>query len=901
MSDSIAHSPPTLTICATARLARAFQQHQQQLFSQSNTQWQTPRVLTLQQFLADFMQQAMLAGEILPEQTPLFSLSAVAEKMLWQQVIQQALAKHDLAALFDVASLADSAMEANQLLLEWQVADETLDSYFQTTETRQFLRWRRGFMQLCAQHKTLESSRLLALQIVCITKTRLRLPAKMVLLGFDRITPLEQHLFDALSARGVTITLAQPNFKTAHAQQMVFENLDAECRAATAWAQQTLSQNPQANLAIITPILGNIRAKLADLLDDTFHVDTLHPSQYEAPRVYDFSLGLPLSEHNLIASALNLIRLQANIHKPSQAHISEILLSNYWGNLHELDARSLLDAQMRKQLSRNISLNHFKKLTEKQNNVDTFLAHLNHLQTTQKDWGKKQKPSIWVAQFSQLLGQLNWANTRSLSSHEFQAQQRWLETLQQFSELDNLLYAISATDAVNKLTQMCQAKMFQPETIGAPRIQILGMLESSAIPLDAAWILGMNDQHWPPPAKPNPLLPIKLQRDFKIPNADTDIQAAFAQKVHARIMLGAKNCVFSWSRKDADRELRPSPLLADMHICEAIAPIATLAEILAKPTKMQLLDDHTAPPILPEDKLRGGSKLFETQAICPAWTFYQYRLGATALQTPVDGLDSMARGNLLHAVLQHFWLACKDSKTLKSYSKNQLKDALQASIHAGCRQANLSEFAPKQVIEIEKQRLQALLETWLALEKQRADFSVEQCEADFLLTIEGLEIKLRVDRIDSLEGALADGGLIVIDYKTGATQASHSNWADARITAPQLPLYASLALKDQQVVAACFAKVNVFECKFSGLTQDAILPDVKPFDNLASNSKFKTFENWQSLLAHWQKSLTDIALEIKSGAAGVVFEREADLLYCEVKPLLRLPERELQFEQQHAE
>ncbi len=895
MQDSSQPAQQTITICTTARLSRALQQHQQQQFSQANKQWCTPRNLTLPQFLADFMQQALLAGEISAEKMPLFSLSAVTEKMLWQQVLQNALAKHELAALFDVASLADLAIEANQLLLDWQVSDEVLDSYFHSTETRQFWRWRRDFQQLCAHHKTLESARLLTLQIAYIQKTALPLPVKMELLGFDRVTPLEQHLIDVLAKKGIAIHFAQPNFKTANTQQMVFENIDAECRAAVAWAKQTLTENPQANLAIITPVLGNIRAKLAALLDDTFHLETLHPSQYETPRLYDFSLGLPLSEFALISNALDLMRLGANTHTALQANVSAILLNVYWGNSHELDARSLLDAQVRKQLPRNISLNQLKKLAEKQTNLNPFLAHLNYLQITQKDWQKKQKPSVWVAQFSQFLTALNWANTRSLSSHEYQAQQSWLETLQAFSTLDNLLGAISATDAVNKLAQMCNTKMFQPETIGEPRIQILGMLESSANSLDGAWMLGMNDQHWPPPVKPNPLLPIKLQRDFGMPNANTDIQAAFAQKVHDRIIFSAKNCVFSWSRKDADRELRPSPLLADMPTDNAMMPMFTLAETLAQPATVELLDDHVAPPILPNEKLRGGSKLFETQAICPAWTFYQYRLGAIALQSPSDGLDSMERGCLLHAVLQHFWLACKDSKTLKSYTKNQLNNALQASIHTGCRHANLSGFVPQQIIEIEQQRLQTLLETWLTLEQQRADFMVEKCEADFILAIAGLEVKLRIDRIDALE----DGGLVVIDYKTGSAVPNHTNWADARITAPQLPLYAALALKDQQVVATCFAKVNIAECKFSGLAQDAILPEVTSFEKLRSNSKFKAFDSWQSVITHWQTSLTNIALEIKTGAAGVVFEKENDLLYCEVKPLLRLPERELQFEQQH--
>jgi exodeoxyribonuclease-5 len=42
--------------------------------------------------------------------------------------------------------------------------------------------------------------------------------------------------------------------------------------------------------------------------------------------------------------------------------------------------------------------------------------------------------------------------------------------------------------------------------------------------------------------------------------------------------------------------------------------------------------------------------------------------------------------------------------------------------------------------------------------------------------------------------------------------------------------------------------------------------------------------------------LTNIAQEIKQGVASVTVSNEADLTYCDVKPLLRLPERLLQFE-----
>ena len=166
---------------------------------------------------------------------------------------------------------------------------------------------------------------------------------------------------------------------------------------------------------------------------------------------------------------------------------------------------------------------------------------------------------------------------------------------------------------------------------------------------------------------------------------------------------------------------------------------------------------------------------------------------------------------------------------------------------------------------------------------------VKECEATHTLNIQGLEITCRIDRID----ALADGDLVVIDYKTGMLPALKT-WADTRIAEPQLPLYASLALKNERVVAACFAWVNIEECKFSGLAAEAdLIPGVAAFNKIKA---FQHFENHQTIIAHWQNSLNAIALEIKNGVAGVVFESEADLMFCDVKPLLRLPERALQFE-----
>jgi exodeoxyribonuclease-5 len=60
------------------------------------------------------------------------------------------------------------------------------------------------------------------------------------------------------------------------------------------------------------------------------------------------------------------------------------------------------------------------------------------------------------------------------------------------------------------------------------------------------------------------------------------------------------------------------------------------------------------------------------------------------------------------------------------------------------------------------------------------------------------------------------------------------------------------------------------------------------------------FPEWHALLQHWRDSLEAIADEIRAGQAAVRFEDEERLAWCEVKPLLRLPERKLQLERGRA-
>ena len=132
------------------------------------------------------------------------------------------------------------------------------------------------------------------------------------------------------------------------------------------------------------------------------------------------------------------------------------------------------------------------------------------------------------------------------------------------------------------------------------------------------------------------------------------------------------------------------------------------------------------------------------------------------------------------------------------------------------------------------------------------------------------------------------------------------SWGEDRITEPQLPIYAVFyteenaaknASENTRVDSIQFGLVKVAEHGFFGVA-------TSNFEAEISKRKpefIRNFTDFEHLKAHWKTGIEDLVQEIKSGEAAVIFNSAADLLYCEVTPLLRMPERQLQFERQLAE
>lgn len=879
-----------ILLCATTRLAQTLRTVPA---SDGATVWDTPRAFALEAWVDALGEEAMLSGAL----PALVLLDALSEKMLWQQVIENSIALDD-APLFDVAAMAARAADAYAITTIWAL--ETGQGAM-SREVALFAGWRTAFRSRLHENGwTVVADRRDAV-LHALEHGLLKVRSHVAFVGFDTLNPYQRRLATALNAE-------VPSCATGDAQEgpcaiATFEDVGAECHAAARWAETQLAANPARRIGIVVPDLNSVRDRLESALEHALHPELAVPACAEHPRRYNFSLGRTLAEVPVVACALHLLGLVASVDAVEQPALSCLLLNPYWSDsVHESDTRALLDAEMRKRFKRSVDVAQLVELAQQRGNrgalrCSAALRHLSHLLRHAGECaGGARLPSAWARIVRTVLLDAGWAGSagrgcRALSSHEYQAREAWSELLDRFAGADRLIGEVRFGQVLTHLRTLCGERIFQPQTRGNPSVHVVGVLESTGLQFDVMWVMGMHDGAWPPAPSPNPLISAALQRAHRITNSCAAVQLDHARTILRRLRRQAPLVHFSCALMDGSQELRHSPLFVLGTDKTDSAPASNLQ---ARPWRdfLECLDDDAGPPLGDNERVRGGVSLLRAQALCPAWAFYRYRLGAAALERPQDGLNARERGTLVHDALEWFWNAVDGRQALADLAvrpsalDERISSAVNASLDA--HEALMGPI-PAASRELEVVRLRLLLREWLEAEMRRADFLVVECEREIKHEIGRVGLTLRIDRIDR-----QDGKLVVIDYKTGVP-AGIKNWAAARITEPQLPVYA-LALSRVspagQIGALVFGKVRLGESRFTGLSATDNFVDRVCGMHKVRGAPFAAFPDWDALQAHWHTRIQAVAEEFASGVASVTFADAAALDYCEVSPLLRLAERE---------
>lgn len=855
-------------ITVNNRLARALlEHHEQRQIAAGRTVWQTPDILPLGAWLRRQYQHLLEQGH-----TPLRLLTPPQEQLLWEQVIRQ-----QQPELLQPGAAARAAASAHGLMQQWRLPMQRIIQWG-SPETRAFAHWQQAFEQHCAKLVVLSPARLPGL--LCEHPED---GADLWLAGFDELAPDLRQLFATLAERGRRVFRLETPAPRGIPRHLTANDAEEERRLIARWALARLRANPAARIAIVCPDIAGQREPLRQVLQQTLDPAALQPGQATARAPFNFSLGLPLAAQPLSGDAL--LSLELVLHGLELPLLGRLLRSPQLGaDAAEADARALLDVALRRRGHPHYRLTDLLHII---NHTAEDAAHhcpdlqqrLQALEEQRRAAPRQRLASDWGETFLQWLELLGWPGYRSLDSREFQEAEALRGLLRQLADLDPVQGQISAAEALRQLQQLADDNLFQAEGSDAP-IQVLGVLEAAGLSFDHLWLMGLDEVHWPPPPAPNPLLPTALQRELDMPHASPERELQYAHQVTGRLLASADEVIISHPSRTADGAQRASPLLGHIANLQTLtADELDLDNEVDIPTSvpLQRLTDWQAPP-LADRQPGGGTTLLADQAACPFRALARHRLRAEPLEEATFGPDAGMVGSLVHRALELVWRQLKTQQALCD-STTAARDALVKEA-AGQAIDELARQRPDlyhgRFRALEQTRLSDLLRDWLTREAARPGFRVAELEQRQQVAVGPLRLQVRADRVDEL----ADGRLLVIDYKTGQGDPSR-RWLDERPGEPQVPLYS--VQQRERVAGAAIARVRSDDkAGFVGLSAESLAID--GIETFAGND---TLGDWQALLEHWQQGLSTLAQEIADGRADPT-PSTASCQYCTLPALCRV-------------
>ena len=852
--------------------------------------WSTPNILPWTAWLERSYEDALHAeaGGALP-----MLLSAAQEQALWEEAIRGS----DLAAtLLSPVPAATQCREAWKLVHAWRL-QARLRNAAGNEDGKAFIEWAERYERGCARGPYTDAARLADVIAPLIGHASSVKSATLVVYGFDTIPPQQRECLDSLIDAGVSIRELRPEKREGSATRVGFMSAREEIQACARWARIRLEKNPAARIGVVVPDLAQRREMVRRAFFAQMQPNRTLPGAPRRAPPFNISLGIALNAYPLVHDALLLLELAGR--ETEFANASRLVRSPYLGGADvEMAVRARLDAALRRRASPRVTLDVLFRLMSAKNapRAAELVQRLGRLAEFRRSnlFGPKL-PSDWAKAVSEALSIGGFPGDRSLDSTEYQTLKKWHEVVAAFATLDRVAGRMGYAQACARLSRMAADTLFQAEAEDVP-IQILGALESNHLQFEHLWVAGLTEDVWPIPLRPNPFVPVGLQREAGIPDANPAAALELDRRITQGWLGAAAEVVLSHPQREEDRELLPSPLIEGVAE-SASAQLGIPAHIGSRDminlaAHVETVSDFNAPPLVTATAHhggavhQGGTMVFKDQAACPFRAFARHRLGAESLDAPLPGLDAMDRGTLLHAMLAAVWKSLRDKVRLDGIAEEDLAkllDACAAEAVAKVRQWRLEALSGR-FAELEKARLVVLARSWLLFEKQRADFEVVLIEQKRPMTFGGVTVNVTLDRMDEL----ASGGRAILDYKTGS--ASVSAWLGPRPDEPQVPLYALGS--GENVAAAAFAVIKAGKAEFKGVARENdLLPGVKTISAQRS-AMAAHYDSWETLLAGWCIELDELGSGFASGDARVDPKRgDQTCKFCDLHALCRINER----------
>ncbi len=855
----------TLLITATPQLVTEWKRRL--LLDANKEVIATPPILFWDEWLKKLLEQ--------DPQSPI-PLSKLQAQLLWEKVIRDDLRASEYNRSLSLKGLALRASEAYTYMQAYKI--NLTELAFNGEESDALTRWIKA-IKLELKNEQFQQ-RALAADLTSLINPaiqNLTLPKSIILDGFETFTSAQQALLAQLKEKNCEILTVQSDLEPATPTVTACLDESSELHQLVSRIQDLISQTPTLRIAILTSNSFSDIDSLRRELDSALIPETCTNPFYEQQAVT--MQGRPLSDWPMIQQTLHLLSL-AGKKSIAFSDFSTLLFSPWLkGFEKEKMGRASLDAMFRRQNRHHISLKHLLTSID----VETLPA-LHSIIKTLESWATPARSvSQWVKEVHTLLQstgivQTGFDDEVVRSNIEIRQVNSFKDVLTSLVSADAIHASMNWTQFLSLLHATCsETQMIR--IAKHPNITVMPLAQIAGLAFDHVFVLAMDEQAFPPAAHPQPLLPIALQKKYRIPMSHGSLQFESSQWLWQQLLWASPNIEISYAKQKTEQEMKPSAFLKDLVIRTANEKINH-----QQAAELETYDDSTNIPLFADEKIRGGTAIIRNQSACPFRAFVAHRLSVSALGDTEPGIEPSTKGSLIHVALEFIWHQLKSQSALLALNEQERDKLIQAAIeHAWQKNRSSHNFSVQQ---FEKKRMFRLLTEWLQLECMRPAFQVIETEKEFSLQLpehsaQQLPLRINADRIDQD----ATGRKILIDYKTGAKQ-SVSKWLGERIEEPQLPLYA-LASGLTEHDAVTFATVRSgHEMGFEGLSGEET-----EIDGVAvCDGKRNRPENWQRLLDEWKTSLDMLAEEFINGRSDVSPRNKAACTYCGMEALCRIEE-----------
>lgn len=823
-------------------------------------------MLTLDAWLIrEIERHAAIPGVRLPR-----LLSPAEDWLLWRQCTAEATQDLDL---LDRGSLAESLRRASALADELHIdvrhVSDAAGAEAQLLSRTQTLAGR--------QYRALGAAPIQAL-IQQIPDFRAR--GEVVHAGFIAATPRLRSMLAA--RRHESDVPCRPS--------VVIASDDASELAQIAeWCARKIAADSAVRLLVVLPGSAGARERLATLIRQSVDPSTwLFPVRAGAASddLVSIEGGAPLADLPMISHALSTLKwLSGGAGEFEQ--VSEWLRASYWGSPGD-SQRARIDLWLRETGSLSLRGREWVSLLRAAPAPVSEGAHELALrfENAARALGPTgmASPREWSERFRHALESMGWPGRGTLDSGQQQTVVRLRELLDEFGQLASSARAMSCEEAVHWINELAARTPFRPADSDAV-VTISAVMADPVVLYDGIWVAGLHADAFPQPVQPDPFLSLSAQIAAGLPSASAAARLSEARALLASWRTTTTDLVLSAPARAGDLDLLPSPLLRPWlpaSVAVESAQARWLPYRLHRSDRLEALEDTVGTRWPDAQPLPAGTRSLELQNSCPFRAYAELRLGTSELGAPEPGVAPDVRGRLLHAALHLLWSRIRNSTALAALAQEQLDALIERSVEQAAVEVlgGSAEGERPAVLARECRRAGRLIKTLCAMERTRDSFEVQDTEFETSLTLAGAQLRMRIDRLDHLEG----GGKVILDYKSG--QRTPADWYGERPSHPQLLAYQAAIGGD--VIAMATVNVTAREVRFDGIASSSdVLPKVKGVQG--PGGEFAG-DPWELRTAEWRARLQQLAAAFVEGRASVD-PKPGACDYCHAIGLCRISDR----------